>query len=128
MTVTATFQVSLDSYGHVPIVRVSGELDLRTVAALERALLRAISTSAHTVVDLSACTFIDSSGIGMIIRAQRLLRSRIGADPELRLIVREPSVIRTLELTGISEITRICSSLDEALAIDDTELAADLRS
>lgn len=124
---TATFQVSLDSYGHVPIVRVAGELDLRTVARLERALLRAISSSAHTVVDLSACTFIDSSGIGMIVRAQHLLRSRIGADPELRLVVREPSVIKTLELTGISEITRICDSLEEALETGDSELAGDLR-
>lgn len=113
------FEVSLEAYGAVPVVVVSGELDLATTPPLERALLRAVEASAHPVVDLSKCTYIDPAGIGAIIRAQRLLRSRIGANPDLRLVVRDPHVIRTLERTGVDEVvTKLWTRLDDALAVD----------
>jgi len=117
VTETTAFEVSLEMRGPVPVIRVSGDIDLATVPALERALLRAISSSAETVIDLSECTFIDASGIETILRAQRLLRARIGPDPKLRLVVGERGPSRTLRLAGFEEITELCSSLAEAMAI-----------
>jgi anti-sigma B factor antagonist len=114
-----SFGVSLDSYEDVPVVRVAGEIDLATIAPLERTLMRAISISSHTVIDLTQCSFIDSSGIGTILRAQRLLRTRVGDDPALCIVTADPGLIRTLERIGIDQLATIHADIDSAVASAD---------
>jgi len=53
-------------------VAPSGELDLATAPALGTALASAVAEGATRVVlDLRELTFVDSSGIGVIIKFQR---------------------------------------------------------
>lgn len=77
-------------------VRVQGDLDVATagpfvddaVASLGAPPLREV------VVDLSAATFVDSTGLGALIRLQREARRRgarfrvVGADDRVRKILR----------------------------------------
>jgi anti-sigma B factor antagonist len=79
------------------LVTVRGEIDMDNTGAL----VDAITTVAGTaVVDLSGVTFIDSTGLQGLLRAQRAARQR-GDD----LILRHPSraVRRLLELTSLTE-------------------------
>ncbi len=79
-----------------------GELDLTVADQLERRLerLRAVGTSVR--LDLSELSFIDSSGIRVVIRA-RLDATRDGwaldVDPHVNEIVRRP-----LELLGLDDV------------------------
>jgi anti-sigma B factor antagonist len=51
-------------------ITVAGELDLATVSTLEAAVIRAIeSGSGPILIDLSPCSFIDSSVIATLLRA-----------------------------------------------------------
>jgi anti-sigma B factor antagonist len=71
-----------------------GELDLATAPRLAEAL-RTLTT--HVVVDLRQLTFIDSTGLQLLLRGNEAARRR-----ELRfgLIAGPPAVQRIFELTG----------------------------
>jgi stage II sporulation protein AA (anti-sigma F factor antagonist) len=97
----------------VAVVTVSGEHDLHSKPALTRALARAIEHP-NVFVDLTDCTFIDSSAIGALISASRALAERNGS---LELVI--PSAAAT-----VSRVVRM-TAISTAVPIHETRLAAD---
>jgi anti-anti-sigma factor len=86
--------------GAVEVV-VAGEVDLSTAPQLQSALEALDQGWRRVVLDLADVTFMDSSGIAVIVRAN----GRFG--PELRqLVIRHPreNVLQLLRLTGVSEL------------------------
>jgi anti-anti-sigma factor len=79
------------------IVMLRGELDLASAGALERALHAAEAGPERLVVDLSGLTFIDSTGIHVLLQAQQR------ADGRLSLRRGPDEVHRVLELTGVAD-------------------------
>jgi anti-sigma B factor antagonist len=53
------------------ILSLAGELDLSTIPKVEPQLSEQVSSSSAVVVDLTRLSFIDSSGIGLLIKAYR---------------------------------------------------------
>jgi anti-anti-sigma factor len=65
------------------------------------------------LVDVKRCTFLDSTSIAVILGArQRALAERIG----FALVGHNPTIDRTLELTGLGEELPILTDRDEAIA------------
>src|ERR1700759_2284399 len=56
------------------VLTLAGELDLGTVPVLQERLDQAICAKAAVVIDLSRLRFIDSSGLDLLVRAERQLR------------------------------------------------------
>lgn len=82
-------EVDEDEYGSWTVLRVRGELDLVTSPRIRRSVHDAVAGGRHDlVVDLSGVRFCDSSGVGVLIAARRLLRSCGG---RLRLILPGPA-------------------------------------
>lgn len=56
----------------VGVVTISGDIDIATSAAMADTLTTALSRGPHLEADLSAVTFMDASGIGVLltVRAQ----------------------------------------------------------
>lgn len=82
-------------------IRLVGELDLATTDGAENALMRAeASDAASIVVDLSALTFIDSTGLRLLYSAAK--RSRDSSD-RLVLLRGGPAVQRALQLSGLED-------------------------
>jgi len=83
--------------GNDAIVVATGEIDVHTASALHDAIDRA-PAGTRVVVDLSAVTFMDSSGLGVLVAAQQ---RRAGA-----LVVRGPcaSVAKVLAYTGLDHV------------------------
>jgi anti-sigma B factor antagonist len=95
----------------VSLIALAGELDLSTIPKLERPLLRELDEHHGVVVDLTRLSFIDSSGIGLLIQAFR------AHEPELRLhtvIARGSQVERVFRLAGIDQALPLYLSRDEA--------------
>ncbi|HUR87275.1 MAG TPA: STAS domain-containing protein [Solirubrobacteraceae bacterium] len=89
-----------DDDGHV--IRLFGELDIASAEMLERELERVEATDApRIVVDLSGLTFMDSTGIRLLLTTHK--RQQDGAD-RLRLRRGPDSVHRVFELSGVVEI------------------------
>lgn len=104
------------------IIAVAGEIDLYTAPDLKQLLTQVIEDGATGVVmDLSETTFLDSTGLGVLIGGLKRLRSRDGA---LAVVNVDDSISRTFEITGLDQIFTIRTSRDEALAALDAELAA----
>jgi len=112
---TPAFAVTVSDAGSGrALVAVSGELDIATAPQLLAAVAVLAPPAASAIaIDLSALTFIDSSGINALRTAVRAAGSR-GAGA----IVASPSqrVVRVLELVRIAEIIPIESSLEAAFA------------
>ncbi len=82
------------------VLVVQGELDLATAPRLDEALADAIATGASSiVVDLQAVSFMDSSGLHVLIRHAH----REDGHARVRLTKGSPAVQRVFELSGAFE-------------------------
>ena len=89
-----------DGDGHM--ICVFGELDVATAGALEAELQRVEATDARPiVVDLSGLTFMDSTGIRLLVAADA--RARADSD-RLRLRRGPHAVQRVVELSGLDDV------------------------
>jgi anti-sigma B factor antagonist len=78
------------------VITVDGELDLATAPRL-RAALEGIERDGHrTTIDLAGCTFVDSTGIGVIVEAGRRLE---GTTKKLRIANLRDQPKEVFELT-----------------------------
>lgn len=85
--------------GDVHRIELDGELDLANAEKLEAELDQALTGGEHgVVVDMAALSFIDSTGIALLIATL----SRPEAEGRLRFVPsRAPGVTRVLEITGV---------------------------
>ena len=96
----STLHISVHPQRDAVRVAPNGELDLANAASLQAQLdeLRAAGFE-HVVLDLRELTFMDSSGVRLILREDHLARS---AGHGFSLIAGVPAVQRALELCGLS--------------------------
>lgn len=92
------FRVRSERDGVVHTVGLVGELDLATAGDVERELERVEASDALSIVlDLSGLTFMDSTGVRLVVRASA--RSR--ADSNRLALLRGPKAVqRVFELCG----------------------------
>jgi anti-sigma B factor antagonist len=107
--------------GGATVVEVGGEVELHSASHLRDELLRA-GEAEHpcVVVDLSRVTFIDSTGLGVLVGALKRVREK-GA---LSLVCPQRQVRRVFEITGLTKVFPMFSSLEEAVASCATKLPA----
>lgn len=82
-------------------LRLAGELDLAGAPEVEAAVERAMADAERRlVIDFSGLTFIDSTGIAILVAAMGDERAagRLGFVPSTA-----PAVTRVLKLTGVEE-------------------------
>jgi len=84
-------------------LRLSGEIDMGTAPALHEALVLAMTGGRSITVDMRDVTFIDSSGLKVIVSCA----SEVSTDEPLML--KDPSEVvrRVLDLFGIEKVPRI---------------------
>jgi anti-sigma B factor antagonist len=113
MTNEASFEVVESAPPGVPILDVRGEIDVATSPELQQLLTALIAHGPELViVDLTHVSFIDSTGLGVLVGAVRDVRADGG---DIRLVVTQPQIIRLLELTGLDEVFSVVSSASEAV-------------
>src|SRR3954468_17128605 len=96
------------------VVTMRGEHDLSTMPLLRPAFERATAHS-NVLVDLSDCSFIDSTVVTLLIKAEQTVQTR---DEELVLVIppQQRVIARVAEVLHLSECFPIDSSRDVALA------------
>lgn len=94
---------------------VRGELDLATAPTLEAQLVAAAESATTTViVDLTECGFLDSSGLAVLVKANKSLN---GIGP-LTLIASSPLILKVLEITNLNRAFAIHPTLAAATRAD----------
>jgi anti-sigma B factor antagonist len=94
------------------VILVEGELDMNTAPQLERELEQPLAGSGPLLIDLSACEFIDSTGIALIVRAWQ----RLGRNSRFALCGVGNQVERVLDVTGLYETIPSYPNREDALA------------
>ena len=107
------FDVSVDRLSATAVVRVSGELDIATVPVLADVLRGLAQPCDRVVLDLSALTFIDSTGLTLAVTEYRRA-ARDGV--ELVLAGATDNVLDVLRLTGLDVAMPMAPDVASALA------------
>lgn len=120
------FKVNGGEQGEWSVLQVAGELDLVTSPVLRQRVHEAVAEGQHhLVLDLSEVFFCDSSGVGVLIAARRLIRSCQGS---LRLILPARGAVdgshvnRVLGALGVRRLFDVYPDL--AAAVDEEPLSA----
>jgi anti-sigma B factor antagonist len=104
-----------EDHSSATVVVVTGDVDLGTAPDFEDELARSVEEHLgnRLVIDLSAVSFIDSTGLNALVRAferQRRLGSR------LALVTADSRVSMMLEVTRLDRVLRRYATRDEAVA------------
>jgi len=81
-----------------PVVWLSGDLDMATTQQAWSVIAPAAAGASRLVLDLRDVTFMDSAGIGLLLRVRRLV-----GDAGAALVLRAPTpaTCRVLEFAGL---------------------------
>jgi anti-sigma B factor antagonist len=112
-------QVDLDQ--GCTICRPVGELDAFTVSQFRQALAE-LASSPKLVIDLSGVPFVDSAGLGALIGGIRRVRELGG---NVAVACPRPTLTRLLRTTGFDRIVTVTSTLEDAFATFEGEVATD---
>jgi anti-sigma B factor antagonist len=97
--------VSVDAQDTTLKVTVNGELDVSTVPAFNKELAELRHASASTVVlDLSATTFMDSTGLSAVLVAEMHARMR---GQRFVVVAGPPHVHELFKLTGVDNFLEV---------------------
>ena len=100
------FQVRVSRARGTVVVTIRGELDTYTAPKLQRHLKDLIEDQGNLTMalDLSEMTFIDSSGLSVLVDALKRMRERGGS---LRLSSPTRATSKVLEISGLDKILTI---------------------
>jgi anti-sigma B factor antagonist len=114
--VTGTTAVTGEERDGWYVVAVTGEIDVHTGPVLREHLLGALTSGRHeVVVDLSGVSFLDSSGLGVLVTAHKRARAAGG---ELRLASCQPAVATIFQITALDRALSIHPTVAQALAVE----------
>lgn len=95
------------------VVSVAGEIDVHSGPSLREHLLRALANGEHDlVVDLAGVSFLDSSGLGVLVTAHKRARAAGGL---LRLASCQPAVATIFQITALDRAFSIHPSVEDAI-------------
>jgi anti-sigma B factor antagonist len=95
------------------VLEVQGEVDLYTSPQLRDAILRLTEEGENRIViDLNNVSFMDSSGLGVLVAGLKRARERGG---ELALVFGEGSIQKVLGITGLDKVFPTHGSVGEAM-------------
>jgi anti-sigma B factor antagonist len=88
------------------VLRASGEIDVATSPELRRALHQLVDRQGSIVVDLGDVSFIDSSGLGVLVGTLKRLREH---DPHGTLVLEglQDPVRKVFDITGLTDLFAI---------------------
>jgi anti-sigma B factor antagonist len=92
------------------VVRLSGELDVVSVGRLRTVLDQLLLGSGQLVVDLRGLSFIDSAGLGALVRAHR--KARVLQGQLTCLCLPDSQASKLFRITGLHRVLRIEAGVD----------------
>jgi anti-sigma B factor antagonist len=98
----------------VEVVEAVGAVDLASVPQLRDAISEHIVAGrTNLLVDLRAVTYVDSTGLGVLVGASKAVHAAGGS---LRLVCDNPRLLRLLRITGLDKAFAVYPTVEAALA------------
>jgi anti-sigma B factor antagonist len=104
------FSVTQEQRGAMPLLRVSGEVDIYTAPRLKEAVVAALEGGAPSLAfDLSSVGFLDSTGLQVLMSAKKRTAERGG---DVYLIGVGGQIRRVFNLLSLERIFQLCREAD----------------
>lgn len=102
------------------IVAVAGEIDVFTAPQLDSLLAGEIEAG-HTnlVLDFTQVEFLDSTGLGVVVKAVKTCRADSGS---VSVVVTTDRIRRIFEITGLDSAIRLGATLAEVTSIHGSDV------
>lgn len=109
-----SLQIDLTTKDQVLIIRLVGELDHHTAEKVRQQVEQKIEVNSvrHILLNLEELTFMDSSGLGVILGRYKQI-TQLGG--KMIICAISPSIYRLFELSGMFKILEIVESEQKAL-------------
>ncbi|GAB3110375.1 hypothetical protein GCM10027055_09590 [Janibacter alkaliphilus] len=106
--------VTTSEQGPVPVVHVQGDVDVTSAPSMREAI-DALILAGHRrmVLDLTDVSFIDSTGLGVVVGRLKGLRRSAGV---LTVAASHERVLRVLGITGLDTVLDVAPDVDAAIA------------
>ena len=108
-------ETTVTDVGTVRVLHAPRELDVYTVPDMRTEVIESVAAGHyHLVVDVSATTYIDPAGLGLLVGTLKRVRERGGS-----LVLAGPlheSLDRVMRLSGLVKVFDIADSVDAAVA------------
>ncbi len=93
-------------------ITLRGEVDVYTAPKLKEQLVAVIEDGcANVIVNLEGVSFIDSSGLGVLVSALRRARERDGA---VRIVCTRENILKIFRITGLDKVFPVFTDVAEA--------------
>ena len=110
MEAVEPFAIDVEDRADRTVVVPRGELDMASAPELEEAVLPRLEDGAWIVLDLRSLDFIDSSGLRVVLEAERRARGEGGR----LLVVPGDRVRRVFDLSGVGQLVELGDAPPEA--------------
>ena len=106
----ADLQITTREQGEFSVVEVGGEIDVYTAPSLREAVPSVLDGGAIRIcIDLSDVSFLDSTGLGVIVNAMKRVDAAKG---HLTVVVTKSHLTKVFEITGLDAPLDIRDSTD----------------
>ncbi len=100
------------------VLRVAGEIDMATAPRFRQKLMEVMdNVSSNVVLDLCEVSFIDSTGLGVLIGASKRARTAGG---DIRLVQGSSRLAELLEITRLNRVMHVFESVEQATQTEAT--------
>lgn len=95
------------------VVEVTGDVDVYSAAVLRERLDRLIASGVvELILDLEGVTFMDSTGLGVLVGRLRRVKMAGGS---ISLVCTVPRILRVFGITGLDQVFPLFDSLQDAV-------------
>ncbi|HVL93203.1 MAG TPA: STAS domain-containing protein [Acidimicrobiales bacterium] len=107
--------LDVSEHGAATVLAVRGEVDVYTAPRLRERLVELVNQGKRMIViDLEGVEFLDSTGLGVLVGGLKRLRTN---DGDLSLVCTQHRILRVFEITGLTKVFTIHTSVDDAVAV-----------
>jgi anti-sigma B factor antagonist len=111
--IDARARYSTQFYTDVCVVSAQGEVDMAEAPLLRDAIRAGVDRGAtHVVADLTDVSYLDSTGLGVLIGFTRELGDSGG---QFIVVASDPQLLRLFEIAGLDGMLRVDHALEQAM-------------
>ncbi len=97
----------------IALVVLEGVIDAITIHQFRESMERIVNDQRYRIImDLSGLSFINSSGLGVLLASLRAAESRGG---DIKLVGVKPGIRKVLEVAGFTDFFQIVMTLNDAI-------------
>jgi len=106
-------EIEINTLSSLRVFRLSGDVDLQVAPQVRKSLLDGLKQNTPLLIDLSAVTYMDSSGVACLVEAYQVAKQQQG---DFGLVAVAAPVMSVLRLARLDRVFPIYASVEERLA------------